>query len=98
MSLDVDLPAFDGYCLDAADTSDDFRPGHITNDAKGCEEKCKEKEGCTAFSFTSNVGGCTLYQNGPYTHGDGTENTKCYTINQGTFKLYFIHYVRSKLG
>ena len=91
----VDLPAFDGYCLDASENSDDIRPGTTANNAKGCKQKCDEKDGCTAFSFkynsASDIGLCTLYKKGPYTHGNGESGEKCYTMTQGYDKLLMMH-------
>ena len=86
--LDVDLPMFDGHCLDSSDES--IPTGEaVANDIE-CQLKCIETEGCTAFSFTSTTLLCTLFSNGPYTQGDGTANTKCYTMNPGIFDTNYI--------
>ena len=76
---------FDGHCLDSSD--DKIPTGVTADDDQDCEEKCQEMEGCTAFSFTSTTSLCTRFENGPYTQGDGTEDTKCYTMNEGILLL-----------
>ena len=36
---------------------------------------------CVAFAYApGEVNNCDLYGNGPYTHGNGRDNTKCYIM------------------
>ena len=64
-----------------------------TDSALKCNEECSASIACTAFSFEKGVGltsNCNLYHKGPYTYGNGRENTRCY-IMPG--RMHFICYI-----
>ena len=75
------LIVFDGLCRDGSGKRDWLNA--ITKKAASeCWEECDVTSGCVAFSYkTEGEINCYLYQKGPYTHGTGKKNTKCYVMN-----------------
>ena len=55
---------------------------HNTADAEECYEKCKSTTGCVAFAYDTNNDNldCDLYEDGPYTTGNGRADTTCYIV------------------
>ena len=78
------LQSFNGKCRYGSDERITLHSLHTTND-KECAKKCNDTSGCTAFSYEYNNDGeqCTLYRGGPYKHGNGRPNTKCYLMPKG---------------
>ena len=55
-----------------------------TSSVSKCQEECAANDSCVAFAYHDN-NDCPLYQNGPYTYGDGTETAKCYIMPPGIY-------------
>lgn len=55
-----------------------------TDDAEACYEECKSTTGCVAFAYetgkSSPFKDCDLYEDGPYTTGNGRDDTTCYVV------------------
>ena len=49
-----------------------------TNSASNCKVQCTNLSNCVAIAYNKGNGICALYQNGPYTYGDGVANVDCY--------------------
>ena len=72
---------FDGLCRDRSNNRD-WLMATTRNSASECRKECGGMNDCVAFSYkTKGEKNCNLYRNGPYTHGDGKNNTKCYIMN-----------------
>ena len=57
-----------------------------------CTEECADTSDCTASAYVeggTNNHNCHLYSYGPYTYGDGANNTRCY-IKRGI--MFFIRF------
>ena len=85
------LVSYDGWCGTGDNT--DVIIGQTEKDSySACENKCYEYDECTAFSYETTADpkyyNCQIYKGGPYTHGDGKTNTKCY-IRPGDFLSFF---------
>ena len=84
-SLDIDLPSFDGFCRYGSLVR--YEIEHTTvGSASQCMEACSNISECTAFAheaFLAPSDRCDLYRHGPYTHGNGMNNARCYIIPKG---------------
>ena len=87
------LQVFDGYCRDGSDDKDSIRTLEAT-DYQDCYKQCKITDGCTAFAYDDNDPNedCALYRGGPYTYGNGKENTRCYNMPTGNLTYIYSYY------
>ena len=84
-SLDIDLPSFDGFCLYDGGVDNKIKQTKVKS-ASECMEACSNISECTAFAheaFLAEPDLCDLYRHGPYTHGNGRNNARCYIIPKG---------------
>ena len=72
-----------GYCRYGKDRSSLIKQD-ATVSALKCHQDCQASYACVAFSFSTDLQrGCVLYGGGPYTHGNGRQNSKCYIVYSG---------------
>ena len=82
-SLDIGLIFFEGMCLDASDEYSLMYETQVDS-LSTCLAMCLDSRNCVALAFQFERQMCRLYDKGPYTHGFGVRNTKCYIITPGT--------------
>ena len=49
-----------------------------------CQDICLAERNCVAFAYKFVRQLCYVLDKGPYTHGNGFQNTKCYVMTPGT--------------
>ena len=84
--LVADLPFFNGYCRYGSDERYYYPSGLIVKTAMACLQYCRDLPKCVAFFFETGVqdeSNCLGYIGGPYTYGNGRNNTKCYNMPSG---------------
>lgn len=87
--IGLGMPFFDGWCRYGPDRTD-WMNSYTIKEERFCYEKCETINDCVAFSYDSNNVDepCSIYRGGPYTHGNGRYNTRCYLMPKGKLQIY----------
>jgi hypothetical protein len=84
---------FTGYCRFGSSGRNWISHNSAYN-VDACKQLCQNLTMCTAYAWQTGdtPAPCDLYAGGPYTHGDGHANTKCYTLKPVQMVTVLKHY------
>ena len=89
MYLYLDMVTYAGWCTYGKDKRNWIEPVTANNVSK-CKQECLDTTGCVAFSYANETTyNCILYEDGPYTHGNGKSETTCYIIPKGKLASFY---------